>query len=163
MGLNFSRIGSLVHHFGGNKLAQNIGKAPTTPPSKGTSAGLFLTIEGLRCLSLKDIAPLLKCCISSDNGKGFAKMTKGRATAQFTAGEDYITYQTSKIYLSHKLKLSSKKIFVSYDDYFKILVPLLAITLIPEKNPTLKTIVINPGHGGKDSGQPIQAESFWKK
>jgi N-acetylmuramoyl-L-alanine amidase len=122
------------------------------PTPKSVSTNPFVTFAGIRYLALGDVAKSLKCSIVSDNGKGSAKITKGGATVQLTAGQNRILYQTSKIYLSHELRLDGKSIYVSYDDYLNVLVSLLASNLIPGKPPTLKTVVLDPGHGGKDPG-----------
>ncbi|MDR1906659.1 MAG: N-acetylmuramoyl-L-alanine amidase [Puniceicoccales bacterium] len=148
-----AKFESLARILNSSKLVKNIsGSDPIVPAGKSISTDPFVMVAGIRYLTLNDIVKSLKCSVLSDNGKGFAKITKGGATVQLTAGQDCILYQTSKIYLLHRLKLNLKDILVSYDDYLKVLVPLLAINLIPGKAPALKTIVLDPGHGGKDPG-----------
>jgi N-acetylmuramoyl-L-alanine amidase len=154
-------LGNRVHLFNPSGVVRNIAGS-TVLQEKVSSADLAilqkktfsadLTIAGVRYLPLDDIVKSLKCSILSNNGKGLVKITKGGATMQLTAGQDFILYQGVKIYLLHSLKLRLKDVLVSYEDYLKVLVSLLSVNLIPEKAPALKTIVLDPGHGGKDSG-----------
>ncbi|MDR0740459.1 MAG: N-acetylmuramoyl-L-alanine amidase [Puniceicoccales bacterium] len=143
--------------------AFKVGSDLTVPVQKSISTNPFITFSGNRYLALSDIIKSLKCNVISDNGKGSVKITKGGATVQLTAGQDYILYQTPKIYLSHELKFTSKSIYVSYDDYLKVLVPLLAINLVSERTPALRTIVLDPGHGGKDPGAVNGRLNFFEK
>ncbi|MDR1366428.1 MAG: N-acetylmuramoyl-L-alanine amidase [Puniceicoccales bacterium] len=127
-------------------------KSSATQAPKSDSATPFLIINGITHLSMKDIAQSLQSKILLNNGKGSATMTKGGATVQFNTRQDHIVYQDVPINLINKPKLNNKEIFVSYTDYSSVLIPLLATNLIQGETPKLKTVVIDAGHGGKDSG-----------
>jgi N-acetylmuramoyl-L-alanine amidase len=103
-------------------------------------------------LPLGEIAKLLQLKILIPMKNGQMTMGKGSAVIQFTQGQNFITYQKSKIFLAHKLIIRDRALCINYEDYLQVLVPLLAIKLIEGQTPALKTIAIDPGHGGKDPG-----------
>ncbi|MDR0418346.1 MAG: N-acetylmuramoyl-L-alanine amidase [Puniceicoccales bacterium] len=133
-------------------------QAPKTDPKL-----TLLTINGNTYLSLKDIAQSLQSKILSNNGKGSATMTKGGATVQFDTKQDHIIYQNVPINLTDIPILNNKEIFIGYADYLSVLVPLLATNLVPGETPKLKTVVIDAGHGGKDSGAVNQRLNISEK
>jgi N-acetylmuramoyl-L-alanine amidase len=114
------------------------------------TVGIF--IGGKRYLTLEEVMKSLCLKTLSDTKKGQITLKKGAAKIQFSSGKDYITYQQSKIFLAHKLIFRDGNLLVSYDDYLGVLVPLLALNLIKGSTPALRTIAIDPGHGGKDPG-----------
>ncbi|MDR1435112.1 MAG: N-acetylmuramoyl-L-alanine amidase [Puniceicoccales bacterium] len=117
-----------------------------------TAAANGKMIAGNRYLTLDEISKSLQLKTLLDSKKGQIILTKGGAQIQFSSGQDYITYQQSKIFLAHSILFQGNDLLVSYGDYLNVLVPLLAINLVSKKKPSLKTIAIDAGHGGKDSG-----------
>ncbi|MDR1303584.1 MAG: N-acetylmuramoyl-L-alanine amidase [Puniceicoccales bacterium] len=120
-------------------------------------AALFPSLKsnfaaGIKYLTLDEIAQLLQMKAFPEAKKNQATLTKGQAVVRFAAGDNFVTYQKSKIFLAQKIVFSGGKLHISCDDYSQVLVPLLAPHLVREKKPSLRTIVIDPGHGGKDSG-----------
>jgi N-acetylmuramoyl-L-alanine amidase len=109
-------------------------------------------VGGVKYKTLEEIAKLLAANVLLGAKKEQATLNKGPANVQFASGNDFIIYQQSKIFLAQKIIFSKGKLHISDDDYRHVLVPLLAINLIPGKKPPLKAIVIDPGHGGKDPG-----------
>jgi N-acetylmuramoyl-L-alanine amidase len=155
-----SCLESLARFFGSSKPTKSV--SSTVPPKKESVSSLPVTFNGVPYLHLSDVAKSLKCNIPLGEQNGSAKIKKGGATMQLDTGKDFVLYQGIKIYLLHPLRLGFKglprlgasfgDILLGYDDYSTVLLPLLSIDLIPQKPPTLKTIVLDPGHGGKDSG-----------
>ncbi|MDR0590409.1 MAG: N-acetylmuramoyl-L-alanine amidase [Puniceicoccales bacterium] len=120
-------------------------------------AALFPSLKsnfaaGVKYLTLDEVAQSLQMKALPEAKKNQATLTKGRAAVRFAAGDNFITYQQSKIFLAQKIVLSGEKLHISRDDYSQVLVPLLAPHLVREKKPALRTIAIDPGHGGRDPG-----------
>lgn len=135
--------------------------APKTTP-KGNYvaklvAALFPSLKsnfaaGVKYLTLDEVAQLLQMKVLPEAKKNQATLTKGQAVVRFATGDNFVTYQQSKIFLAQKIVFSGGKLHISHDDYSQVLVPLLALHLVREKKPSLRTIVIDPGHGGRDPG-----------
>ena len=121
-----------------------------TPPTKILGSKIHW-IDQVRYLAIPEISKSLNLQVTSNTQKKVVAK-KGGATVTLLAGKDYLTYQNSNLFLRHPIKNDKGEILLSYDDYFEILVPLLALNLVEKKTTIPKTITIDPGHGGKDAG-----------
>jgi N-acetylmuramoyl-L-alanine amidase len=131
-------------------LADKKSSIQVPSPSPRENGPIF--IGGKRYLTLGEVRKSLCLTTLSDTKKGQLTLKKSAAKVQFSSGKDYITYQQSKIFLTHKLIFRDGDLLVSYEDYLGVLVPLLALNLIKGQTPAIRTIAIDPGHGGKDPG-----------
>jgi N-acetylmuramoyl-L-alanine amidase len=68
----------------------------------------------------------------------------------FTSNSQKATYNGIELLLSHPIADHGGKVFISYIDYNTIILPLLSRKSL--KKHQIKTIYIDPGHGGKDVG-----------
>lgn len=110
-------------------------------------------IQGTNYISAAQLAKRLGGSIAATKGKNKSvTLKKGGATVQMTADKDHLTYQSSHLSLQHALKYQGSEVLISEADAQNVLTSLLAPSLIPQKIAIPRTIVIDPGHGGKDPG-----------
>lgn len=107
--------------------------------------------SSIRYLKLSEIKCSLKFSTRPLAGGGMLAEKQG-VTIKIFPNKDTITYQQSDIFLQNSTKKQGSEILVSYADYLNILVPLLAVNLVTQKAPKVQTIILDPGHGGKDPG-----------
>lgn len=91
---------------------------------------------------------------------GFAKMTlsgskielrKAKIKMEFTRGSSICYMNGLKFGLSSSVVSSGSRLLVSQTDVDKMIDPILKPSFIPNAK-SFKTIIIDPGHGGKDAG-----------
>ncbi len=68
----------------------------------------------------------------------------------FTANSQKATYNGIELLLSHPVADHGGKVYISYTDYNTVMLPLLSRKSL--KKQTIRTIYIDPGHGGNDVG-----------
>ena len=82
---------------------------------------------------------------------GKEMITRGNRNFIFDSKERFLISSKAKVYLQHKPLLEKGGLYISKVDYSKLINPLLR-DQIDVKNSRVKTIIIDPGHGGKDTG-----------
>lgn len=116
-----------------------------------TSSAKIVKKNGIRYLTLSEIVDSLKMNLhSQDKAKGDCVLMKSSVKVEIFAKKDYIIYNGSKIFFARNTIFEKGILWISYDDYKEVLVSLLAPSK-PVKS-GLKKIIIDAGHGGKDSG-----------
>jgi hypothetical protein len=147
----------------GNSSLNCISKVLGGSVPSQVAAGNGKMIEGKRYLTLSEISKSLQLKTLSDSKKGQVMLAKGKAKIQLSSGQNYITYQQSKIFLNHSILFQSNDLCVSYDDYLNVLVPLLAINLVSKKKPPLKQSPSIRDMAEQIPAQPIAIFIFPKK
>ena len=134
----------------------------------------FIVIDNVKYLTIDDVQKSLVLELySSDSKTHNATYYKGNARIEFCAGHDYIIYNSTKIFLSKQILyreidnknnvkkrslfsklIDHRRLLISFEDYNEVLLPLLVPHLISVQHysKTVKRIVIDAGHGGKDDG-----------
>ncbi|UPA28260.1 MAG: N-acetylmuramoyl-L-alanine amidase [Verrucomicrobiota bacterium] len=148
--VNFFGVFLLVLLLGGVACTYQVVKVvkPMIAPKE-----VVWKVGGIDYISATQLTKRLGAKVAASKGQAKSvTVTKGGATVQMTAEKDHLTYQSTHIFLQYPLKYQGSEVLVSEDDVQNVLTPLLAPSLIPKKIAIPQTIVIDPGHGGKDPG-----------
>jgi len=109
-----------------------------------------MSFEGKKYITLRSIK----------SQYGFAKMTlsgskielrKSKIKMEFTNGSKVCYMNDLKFGLSSPVRYSGGRLLVSQTDVAKMIDPILKPSFIPNAK-SFNTIIIDPGHGGKDAG-----------
>ena len=84
-------------------------------------------------------------------------LTAGARRLVLTAAKREIRCDGLRIFLGDAVQLRGGKLFVSKTDYERCLLPLLRPDQVGTPAPRLRTIVLDPGHGGGDPGMENRA------
>ena len=84
-------------------------------------------------------------------GKNKEKLQSNARTFTFASKEKFFLFEKSRIYLSYTPQVHKNLLYIHHNDYYKLLDPILRHRKVSPKK-TVKRILIDPGHGGKDSG-----------
>ncbi|MDR1458391.1 MAG: N-acetylmuramoyl-L-alanine amidase [Puniceicoccales bacterium] len=79
-------------------------------------------------------------------------ISKSGVIAKFVSKDRYFYYNDCKLFICNPILLWKKKLYLAMNDYESYVQPMFSPKVIANSTPGLKTIVIDPGHGGKDSG-----------
>ncbi|MDR2735270.1 MAG: N-acetylmuramoyl-L-alanine amidase [Puniceicoccales bacterium] len=117
----------------------------------GQKPGLVcIKSAGTEYVTLDSVAKDLDAKICSSNYS--ATISKSDISAKFVSKDRYFYYNDCKIFIGSPILLQQKKLYIAIDDYKLYVQPMFAPRSIANSVPGLKTIVIDPGHGGRDSG-----------
>ncbi|MBQ8516447.1 MAG: N-acetylmuramoyl-L-alanine amidase [Akkermansia sp.] len=134
-----------------------LGLAGLILPGSAVTAdgGMWSTtsVENVGYVSLEDIRSFYKLMpIAQPKGSGTRAVGNGTVTLIFGPGPRVVSIHGLRCTLSHPTRPDDKgDILVSKTDLLKLIDPVLRPTYIANRR-AIKTVVIDPGHGGHDSG-----------
>ncbi len=111
------------------------------------------TLDGRAYLSLEEVRSFYKFTLSqADSKKGTHTVGNGSAALIFGPGLRELSILGFRCRLSEPLQRDERgELYLSRTDMVKLIDPLLRPTYIAPRQ-TLKTIILDPGHGGADAG-----------
>lgn len=120
--------------------------------TKITSKSKLVSINnaGTEYVSLESIAKDFDAKAIKDSYS--MTISKSGVLAKFISKDRYFCYNDCKIFIGSPILLRQKKLYIAMEDYKLYVQPMFSPKVIANFAPKLKTIVIDPGHGGKDSG-----------
>lgn len=156
------------------KAATPVGPSPTAPlraapsrPAAGVEAGKGLAkfasarplaalpttrIKGMDYVAADDMAARLALKATWDETKRQLALVAGTRRLLLTAEKREVSCNGLRVFLGDAVRLHSGRLYVSKTDYERCLLSLLRPDLVSDPVPRLRTIVLDPGHGGADPG-----------
>ena len=110
----------------------------------------FVYYAGVRYILLQDIASYYRLSVRYLKTGVIMYSKTRRLTMSYTRREGFIN--GSRIYFLAPVLYLDKRAYISENDFLKVIDPIFKVKL-PIKHP-VKTIMIDPGHGGTDPGAP---------
>ena len=135
---------------------------PRAANSAATSTAAVPTrkIAGRDYVSVADAAARLGLKMGPlERGRKVILTAEG-ARAEIENGTRDITVNGLRVFLGDPVEDSGGQLYVSRIDFERCLTPLLRPGLGAAPQPALKTIVLDPGHGGRDNGTSLNEKTF---
>ena len=113
----------------------------------------YVTVDGRRFLRLSEIASFYKCSVSRKITATEKTITLANRQGQkivFTADSVKCTLGGCQVNLCYKVRFLKGEFHLEQSDFTYFLDPILRAKNIPKRK--VKTIMLDPGHGGKDQG-----------
>ena len=136
--------------------------SPRAANSAATSTAPVPTrkIAGRDYVSIPDVAARLGLKMGPlERGRKVILTAEG-ARAEIENGTRDITVNGLRVFLGDPVEDSGGQLYVSRIDFERCLTPLLRPGLGTAPQPALKTIVLDPGHGGRDNGTSVNEKTF---
>ncbi|MDR0728118.1 MAG: N-acetylmuramoyl-L-alanine amidase [Puniceicoccales bacterium] len=167
---NSASVGALgAGHFGGGKVGSFSAwpfRKPVVPvPAKvaGTSQGKAVRIwrQGREYFALSSALPP-DCRWEKPDARSL-KIHRGTAEMSFGQDGSCFLYNGCKIFLGFPFLREKQELYVSRADFESKIQPLIHPQGIAAKIPVPRTLVLDAGHGGKDSGAVARgvSEKTW--
>ncbi len=163
------RAGARIRHVGWAGVlllslsAALLGDRPTTPPTRpepqprDTPPPARAEVEVTDSASHVDLTRLassmnLERSWDRDNGHMILADPGSRLRLQFNSNSRSFRLNGMRIFLGEPVQEGRNTLYVSQVDYLSIVRPLLSPRAVPPPGGPLRTIVLDPGHGGRDPG-----------
>jgi N-acetylmuramoyl-L-alanine amidase len=155
----------------GAGAAANDRSAPTRPGAAASSKVAGTTrvapaplttrkIGGRDYVSVADVASRLDLKLSWVERGRRLSLTGAGARAELENDTREIKVNGLRVFLGDPVADAGGQFFVSRIDFERCLTPLLRPGLGPSPQPALKTIVLDPGHGGRDNGTSVNEKTY---
>jgi N-acetylmuramoyl-L-alanine amidase len=117
---------------------------------------------GQEYIALKSVLAPLGANFSSPDARSL-KICMGPAVVDFTQDGTYFLYNGCKIFLNAPFFWEKQQLYITKNDFVSKIEPLLHPQRIASAIPSLKTIVLDAGHGGNDAGTSARgiSEKVW--
>lgn len=102
--------------------------------------------------SATEIAERVGCKTTWDESKRELTLTGGGRKLVLTGEKREVACNGLRVFLGDAVLFRNGKLYVNRTDYERCLLPLLRPELVTTPVPKLRTIVLDPGHGGNDPG-----------
>ncbi|MGH7944279.1 MAG: N-acetylmuramoyl-L-alanine amidase family protein [Opitutaceae bacterium] len=129
-------------------------------PSATTSPLAGRKIAGLDYVSVADVASRLDLKLTWIQRGRKLKLTGPSARADIEHDTRDISVNGLRVFLGDPVGDAGGQLYVSRVDFERCLTPLLRPGFGTAPQPALKTIVLDPGHGGKDNGTSIHEKTY---
>lgn len=118
--------------------------------SSSNAAFSTVSMRGKQYVSVNSIKTAYQFTSFRVSGNS-ASLSKKGVKLDFNAGSSYVTINTLKFVFSFPIIKSGSSMYISETDTMKVLDPIMRPSHISAAK-TFKTVIIDPGHGGKDVG-----------
>jgi N-acetylmuramoyl-L-alanine amidase len=134
--------------------------APTPAPSPAAPAVPFRKISGIDYVKVEDVASALSLKLSwIERGKKLALAGSG-TRVELVRDSREITANGLRVFLGDPTVDTGGTIHVSRIDFERCLTPLLRPGFGVAPRPAPKTVVLDPGHGGRDNGTSAHEKTY---
>lgn len=148
----------------GNSSLSGQPPASAVTPVRKPGAPLPVTrIKGTDYVAANDIAARLGFRGTWDEPRRELTLVSGARTLVLTAEKREVASDGRRIFLGDAVQVRTGKLYVTRTDYERCLLPLLRPEHVVEPLPRLRTIVLDPGHGGADPGMENSALRLQEK
>lgn len=133
--------------------------APSSTPSP-TAALATRKLRGVDYVSVAEIGKRLGLAATETERGRKARLAGGKVEAEFTHDDRDATVNDLRVVLGEPAQASGGQLYVSRTDFERSLAPLLRPGWGAAVRPKPRTIVLDPGHGGRDQGTSINEKTY---
>jgi N-acetylmuramoyl-L-alanine amidase len=120
-------------------------------------------IKGTDYVAASDVATRLSFKKSWEESKRELTLSAGPRRLVLTAEKREVSCNGLRVFLGEAVLFRSGQLYVTKTDYERCLLSLLRPDLVGEPVPRLRTIVLDPGHGGADPGMQNKSLGIQEK
>ena len=129
-------------------------------PTPSTTSVPSRKISGREYINVADVAARLGMTLSPLERGRRVTLTGTGARAEIENGTRDISVNGLRVFLGDPVEDAGGQLYVSRIDFERCLTPLLRPGMGTSPQPALKTIVLDPGHGGRDNGTSVNEKVY---
>lgn len=134
--------------------------APAAPPPPALSAAVTRKIGGREYVSAVEVAARLGLKLTWISRGRSLTLTGPKVRAEIENDTRDVTINGLRVFLGDPVVDAAGQLYVSRVDFERCLTPLLRPGHGVAAHPPLKTIVLDPGHGGRDNGTSALEKTY---
>ncbi|MBL9199157.1 MAG: N-acetylmuramoyl-L-alanine amidase [Opitutaceae bacterium] len=135
--------------------------AAVQPPAPSSSATVATRkLRGLDYVSVAEVGKRLGLAVTESERGRKARLAGGKVEAELTHDDRDATINGLRVVLGEPAQASGGQLFVSRVDFERAIAPLLRPGFGVPARPRPRTIVLDPGHGGRDQGTSVNEKTY---
>jgi N-acetylmuramoyl-L-alanine amidase len=151
-----SRVRAAPMRPGESSRVETAPAAPSSPANGPT----FVHLGGIEYVRLIDVARALELSFTSANQGRQVTLTAPGLSAGFSGEARECVINRQRVFLGEPAVFSGQGLCVSRLDFEKCLIPLLRPSRGVAPLPAPRIVVLDPGHGGKDTGTSVSEKIY---